>query len=172
MAENEKRIVLRVDPEKWHLFDDKRHAERTSFQELGLRLFNQWFSGEESAKKHDEKIKIPKLRDKLHGTGHKEADLGPESERGPWVTALESILQSGNEIAIRALKSNLMAFSDYVRAVPEVSDGLADLAADEVRIAGVKQRLVDARKAAAMGTPAAPAKGRRRASEEAVRKRS
>jgi hypothetical protein len=41
----EKRIALRVDPEQWQKWDDKRHAQRTTFQELGLRLFSEWFAG-------------------------------------------------------------------------------------------------------------------------------
>jgi hypothetical protein len=46
VTENEeKRIALRVPPELWKKWDDKRHKEEETFQGLGVRLFNEWFSG-------------------------------------------------------------------------------------------------------------------------------
>lgn len=168
MIENEKRIVLRVDAEKWQALDDKRHSERTTFQKLGIRLFENWLYSEE--KSGSENIKITTLCDKMHDTDPNPVDVASESER-PWIDLLVNILQGENDIAIRALKSNLVAFSSYIKAVPEAHDDLAVLAADEVRAAGVKQQLVDARKKAAMGADPAAAKDRRPVSKTAVRKR-
>jgi hypothetical protein len=58
-----------------------------------------------------------------------------------------------------------------VQRVPEARDVLADLAADEVRAAALRQRLVDARKIASVGTTSTPAKDRRSLPKEVIRKR-
>ena len=42
---DEKRIVIRVDPKTWRLYDDKRHSERRSFQQLGMDLLRRWYEG-------------------------------------------------------------------------------------------------------------------------------
>ena len=39
------RISLRVPADLFRRLEDKRHAERTTFQEIGLRLFEGWLSG-------------------------------------------------------------------------------------------------------------------------------
>lgn len=175
MAEKEKRIVFRVEAEKWQLFDDKRHAERTSFQNLALRLFDLWLAGNpnqgQSDGAHDEnEIKVSTFRDKIHTSDAKGDEYGSEAEK-PWVSALIQILQSGNDIAVRALKSNLLAFSDYVRAVPEVPDGYADIAAQARRVAALDERLVDAIQEAPVGGAAGASQTGRDASQEPVRKR-
>ncbi|MEN6532227.1 MAG: hypothetical protein ABFD60_13105 [Bryobacteraceae bacterium] len=45
MANDDKRVIVRLDPETWQRYDDKRHNQRTSFQQLGETLFRQWFQG-------------------------------------------------------------------------------------------------------------------------------
>ena len=37
-----KEITIRVDPEEWRMLDDKRHADRTSWQAVGIALFRGW----------------------------------------------------------------------------------------------------------------------------------
>ncbi len=169
MAENEKRIVIRVDPEKWQELDDRRHAERTSFQDLGVRLFGEWLEGRPVQKDPRNNADVAPEKstfgDKLHVIGLK--SVVTESNI-PWVRALVGILEGGNEVAIRALKSNLLAFAEYVIAVPEVADGIADIAADERRLAALEERLVDARKAVTVGSPASAPKAGRKAAKKAV----
>ena len=46
MPEKEKRIVIRVGLQKWKELDNKRHAEETSFQDIGLGFFLQWLAGD------------------------------------------------------------------------------------------------------------------------------
>lgn len=41
----EKRIVIRVDLAEWELYDNKRHGERASFQQLGESLLKAWYEG-------------------------------------------------------------------------------------------------------------------------------
>jgi hypothetical protein len=41
-----KRINLRVDADLYEKLDDKRHAERTTFQAVGMELFRQWLGAE------------------------------------------------------------------------------------------------------------------------------
>ena len=48
MPEKEKRIVFRIDEETWTRYDDKRHFERTSFQELGESLWANWAAREKA----------------------------------------------------------------------------------------------------------------------------
>jgi hypothetical protein len=43
------RISLRVPSELFRLIDDKRHAERTSFQQIGIALFRDWLAGVRTA---------------------------------------------------------------------------------------------------------------------------
>jgi hypothetical protein len=42
----ERRINLRFSPEKFNEIDEKRFKERTSFQEIGIRLFEEWLTGQ------------------------------------------------------------------------------------------------------------------------------
>lgn len=42
------RISLRIPADLFRKLEDRRHAERTTFQEVGLRLFETWLSQEES----------------------------------------------------------------------------------------------------------------------------
>ena len=45
---NEKRINIRLTPEKFDALDDARHAARTSWQELILTLLDGWAEGQAS----------------------------------------------------------------------------------------------------------------------------
>jgi hypothetical protein len=40
------RVIVRFDSATWKALDDKRHASRTTFQEIGSRLLTEWLSGE------------------------------------------------------------------------------------------------------------------------------
>jgi hypothetical protein len=164
VTEKEKRIVIRFSVEKWQRFDDKRHSERTTFQDLGEKLFDLW------ANNRKDVPNVTELRDKLHNSDT-ESEQVLEAQR-PWVEALLHILQSGNDVAVRALKSNILAFSDYVRAVPEVPDGYADIAAQAKRLASLDERMVDSISALTMGSSAGTPKTGGNAPKAAVRKRN
>lgn len=140
MPPEDKRIVIRVEKDEWTAYDDRRHGERTTFQELGLRLFREWLSGNKIIPTNDE------IEHKKHANLHDSAIKLSNSEE-PWVQALVSVLRSGNETAARAIENNLVAFLDYVRAVPETSNEYTDLAAEATRVA-VLNRELDAIKAA------------------------
>jgi hypothetical protein len=167
MKKEEKRIVVRVDADKWRELDDERHLVRTSFQELGLKLFGQWL---DLAKKSPH---LEPLSDKNRvifsdSTVSTEQSISEEEEK--WVQCLLCILRSGNNVAQRAVLSNLVAFSDYVRAVPEVPDGFADLAAKARRIAALDEQLMDAIQAAKVGGPKATSRTGRRDAKVSGRK--
>ena len=49
MAEKDKRVVFRLDDETWTKYDDRRHSERTTFQDLGEKLFAEWANPQISA---------------------------------------------------------------------------------------------------------------------------
>ena len=113
MPENEKRIVIRVDPATWSLLDDLRHSQRISFQELGTRLFNQWHSGESPITKP-----VTILEQTPHNidpTGAREDNqvmVAVPRDIKPWVSRLVTIF-SGS--ARRALEENLLAFEELTR---------------------------------------------------------
>lgn len=137
MPPEEKRIVIRVEEERWRCFDDRRHAERTTFQELGLRLFESWLNPETKRLENVES----------RGNIPESAEITePESQ---WTNALITILRSGNDIAAKAIRSNLVAFADYVRAVPDASVKFADIVAKTEELADL-DRALDTAKAAAM----------------------
>ena len=46
MAENLRRVNLRFTPEYFDKLDEKRFRSRSSFQELGARLFDNWLAGD------------------------------------------------------------------------------------------------------------------------------
>jgi len=52
MAENVRRISLRFTPEHFDKLDEKRFRSRLSFQQLGLRLFNNWLTGDDLVPLH------------------------------------------------------------------------------------------------------------------------
>lgn len=171
--EKDKRVVIRIDPDLWQLLDDKRHAQKTTFQAVGLVLFQRWLSqaAAEERSSSGEKVDIivnksglSKSRDKLHTSGQ----ISVSEENFPWVKLIVDILEGRNEVAVRALKSNALAFSDYVRAVPEVSDGFADIVADLRRITSIQQRLVDAGKAPDVGVAPDPKAARGKHAKKAV----
>src|SRR6185437_16038419 len=97
MTENEKRIVVRVDPETWRKYDDKRHSERVSFQELGQRLFSQWegtsMATPEAAKEIAKALKTSRT-----------------SRHQEWIDKLVYILDSNSADAIEAVTSNISVF--------------------------------------------------------------
>lgn len=145
MEEKKKPIVIRLDLDRWLRYDDRRHAERTSFQQLGERLLEEWFAGpkdlQETAEKHDIIRESQQLR---------------ETPGDQWHAALDDILNSENEVALRAIKSNLFAFRDYVMNVPERDDELVDIAADEKRLAAIDRRLESTKKNTVGGAGAPP----------------
>ena len=154
MQSSEKRIVVRVEEEQWREFDDKRHAERTTFQELGLRLFQNWMASDKILPV------VPEKRDNIPES----VDI-TDAER-QWTRALVGILRSDNQVAAQAIKSNLLAFVDYVRAVPDAAGKFSDIAAKAEELA-VLDRAVDAAKTAAVArgraSPATYKKDARRA---------
>jgi hypothetical protein len=149
MPPEEKRIVIRVETGKWVAFDDRRHAERTTFQDLGLRLFETWLGGDQI---------IPAMSDKKH----EKRDIVPKSTgiltvtEDRWTRVLVAIFRSGNEVAVRAIQNNLLTFLDYVSVVPDTPNELADIASETERLAAIDRR-VDAIEAAKMaGARSAP----------------
>ena len=71
MAEKEKRIVFRLDEETWLRYDDKRHSQRTSFQELGEVLWANWAAQDAAAISSDQQRYIAAL---LYGMEHGSKD--------------------------------------------------------------------------------------------------
>lgn len=49
---NERRINLRFPPEQFDQLDEKRFKARTTFQDIGVQLFEQWLSGERLVELH------------------------------------------------------------------------------------------------------------------------
>ena len=45
---DDKRITIRFDPAVWDRLDDKRHGQRTTFQDVGARLFADWLGAPKS----------------------------------------------------------------------------------------------------------------------------
>jgi len=112
VAENEKRIVIRLDPKKWEKYDDKRHSERVSFQQLGERLLASWFSIEGGGKV--EGISSGLTKDSKGDPDDvvilpNRAQPIPE-EFQPWVSYLLHILTENNAFAAPSIKKNLEAF--------------------------------------------------------------
>ena len=142
----EKRIVVRVGEERWRALDDKRHAERTTFQDLGLRLFENWMVGDNKQEIIGE---TGEIRDSSYGEAAESADIIDTDK--PWLKALLEILHSGNEIAAKAIRSNLVAFADYVRAVPDASTKFADITAKTEELATL-DRALDSAKATGMAS--------------------
>lgn len=64
MTENEKRIVVRVGQEEWEKFDNKRHSQRLSFQELGLTLLRRWHDERATLGEPHEEF-VPEIPDSL-----------------------------------------------------------------------------------------------------------
>ncbi len=48
----ERRINLRFTPEKFDQLDEKRFKAKTTFQEIGYRLFEEWLTGKHPEPKH------------------------------------------------------------------------------------------------------------------------
>lgn len=46
MPDDERRINIRVKNDIFDLWDDRRHAQRRSWQELGMDLFSRWYKEE------------------------------------------------------------------------------------------------------------------------------
>ena len=45
MPDRPKEITVRIPPDEWRKMDDKRHAERETWQSIGTRLFQSWYAG-------------------------------------------------------------------------------------------------------------------------------
>jgi hypothetical protein len=94
-----RRINLRVDEELYTLLDDKRHAERTTFQDVGLGFFRAWLKGESAP---------------THGNM---PELSPSERR--IVKRVLSVLRSGNRDAIAGVESALKIGELLVQHLPQ-----------------------------------------------------
>jgi hypothetical protein len=163
MQDEGKRILIRVPTDRWRDYDDRRHAERTTFQELGCRFFEAWMEGNKII------ARIPGNRsEKSDNIDESNLVSGPDEK---WVQALLGILRSGNDVAARAIKSNLLTFLDYVYSVPQGPNEFTDIATETERLAAIDRR-VDAIKAAAMAGGGGASKAGKADAPEAHRKRT
>ena len=61
----ERRINLRFPPERFDQLDEKRFKARTTFQEIGARLFEEWLTGEHPEPKLPPPRKLDPLLEKM-----------------------------------------------------------------------------------------------------------
>lgn len=61
----ERRINLRFPPERFDQLDEKRFKARTTFQEIGARLFEEWLTGEQPEPKLPPPPKLDPLLEKV-----------------------------------------------------------------------------------------------------------
>ena len=96
---DDKRINIRFDPEVWDRLDDKRHRERTTFQDVGARLFTDWLDRPkpDNLALFSEKNASPPL----HNSDTELTSLLTEIDKeGGLANQLAAVLRSGNEKAI------------------------------------------------------------------------
>lgn len=89
------RISLRIPADLFLRLDDKRHFERTTFQDVGLRLFREWLEGKHPAP----------------SAGHEALSKSDAAQ----VQKLIQILTSGDDETIAAAKANMDLFFDRLR---------------------------------------------------------
>jgi hypothetical protein len=80
----ERRMNLRFDPDKFDQLDEKRFRERTSFQEIGARLFDEWLTGK-----------------------HPEPKLPPQKPADPLVQKMDVIRASGKTELFAMIKKSV-----------------------------------------------------------------
>ncbi len=61
----ERRINLRFPPERFDQLDEKRFKQRTTFQDIGVRLFEEWLTGEHPEPKLPPAPKLDPLAEKM-----------------------------------------------------------------------------------------------------------
>ena len=100
----DRRINIRISADLFHRLDEKRWREKTSFNKVGTALFRGWLQN---------RFDISKKQPKIDPTAPKG---GPENhpELPEWAGVLDAILKSDNELAVTAVKHNLMAFREFV----------------------------------------------------------
>lgn len=89
----ERRINIRVSPGEFKLLDDKRHAEHTTWQDIGRALFLRWLG---APPLHEEVRPVPK-------------------HYLTYLDKLAAILRSDDEAVIDAVTQNVDVFFDRLR---------------------------------------------------------
>ena len=94
-----RRINLRVDEELFKRLNDKRHAEDTTFQRVGIRLLQEWLADPDAGQPESRPL----------------AEMSPDE--AAVVTRILAVLRSGNADAIKGLYAALEIGELLIEAV-------------------------------------------------------
>ena len=110
----ERRINLRFPPERFDRLDEKRFKQRTTFQDIGARLFEEWLTGEQPEPKLPPAPKLDPLTEKL------------EMVRASGDAELIAIIKRAVEVSYGLLQHSLTPEEiGHLRAAANNNPGLA-----------------------------------------------
>jgi hypothetical protein len=108
-----KEITVRVDPDLWRELDDKRHAERTTFQSVGIELFRRWLRADADVKKSDQpgNLLVLELSDGVQQfVQHSGIARLPPDDLGTLGALTEMLANQKEELLISALRHMAHAY--------------------------------------------------------------